>query len=60
MSCTKEKGCKASIHYSACPEAPSGRMNDDATYNRSNVTIEDAMRMGWWDMVPSERGDSMG
>ena len=60
MACTKKKGCTASIHYSACPEAPKGRMNDDATYNRSSLTVEDAMAAGLWDLVPSDRGDSMG
>jgi hypothetical protein len=59
MSCTKGKGCQASIHYSACPEYHPSR-NDDATYNRSNLTVEEAMRLGFWERVPSERGDSMG
>jgi hypothetical protein len=58
-SCTKKKGCKASMHYAACPSY-SPRMNDDASYNRSNLTIDDAMKLGMWDLVPSERGDSMG
>lgn len=34
--------------------------NDDATHNRSNLTVEDAMDLGFWDMVPTRRGDSMG
>jgi hypothetical protein len=57
--CTKKKNCKASMHYSTCPAYRPSR-NDDATYNRSNLTIEQAMDLGFWDMVPSERGDSMG
>lgn len=58
--CTEKKGCKAGMHWSSCPER-SQRMNDDATYNRSNISIDDAMAIGMWDLVPRQRGhDSMG
>lgn len=59
MSCTKDKNCTASMHWSSCPKH-SPRGNDDATYNRSSISIDQAMSMGMWDLVPSERGDSMG
>jgi len=57
--CTKKKGCKAHVHWAACPEYRRSH-NDDATYNRSNLTIDDAIAMGWYEYLPSERGDSMG
>jgi hypothetical protein len=59
MACTKEKGCKAHMHWESCPEW-SSRQNDDATYNRSTLSIDQAMNLGMWDLVPHERGDSMG
>jgi hypothetical protein len=47
------------MHWESCPEW-SSRQNDDATYNRSTLSIDQAMNLGMWDLVPHERGDSMG
>lgn len=57
--CTKEKGCKATTHWEACPERPS-RMNDDATYNRSNLSIDQALALGWYEYLPRGGADPMG
>lgn len=51
-------GCEDGDHWR--PAVASARLNDDALYNRSSLTPDQAMDIGMWDLAPRERGDSMG